>query len=304
MENILRAIFLAVLAVFGLMINVNLTTQAQTFHYLKEDLEVAVHDAALELKDSELSKGKIVFDQTKAKATITKSFEKNSELQAGKYKLEQIVFLDDSTVDSFPVTYTSPDGKYKDTFKAATIVAIVKGKKDVYFSEKHSGEVKRIASYTYKPKANTNADGMNYPVQKFTGTPNEHGFIWPSPFTQRTTSQMGMRTHPITGIQKLHAGVDIADAGVNGTPAVAAKAGTVTYASPLSTYGNLVIVDHGKGVQTRYAHLSGFNTTVGAKVEQGQVIGFVGNTGGSTGPHLHFEIRIDGTPYNPMIFYQ
>lgn len=301
MENILRAIFLSFIAVFGLLINVNLTTQAQTFHYLKEDLEVAVHDAALELNETELSKGNIVFDQNKAKQTIVESFERNSEIDTGKYTLEEIIFLDDSTVDSFPVTYTSSDGNYKDTFKAATIVAVIKGKKDVYFSEKHSGEIKRIASYSYKPKTNTN--GMTYPVQKI-GEPNAQGFVWPSPFTQQTTSQMGMRTHPITGIERLHAGVDIASSGVTGTPAVAAKAGTVTFASPLSTYGNLVIIDHGKGVQTRYAHLSGFNTTVGASVAQGQVIGFIGNTGGSTGPHLHFEIRIDGTPYNPMIFYQ
>lgn len=133
---------------------------------------------------------------------------------------------------------------------------------------------------------------------------NPQELTWPSPFTQRVTSKMETRKNPITGVSMAHTGIDISDSGITGTPAVAAKAGVVTHASSLNGSGNLVVIDHGKGVETRYAHLSGFNAKVGDKVAQGQVIGFVGNTGTSTGANLHFEIRLDGKAVDPLKYYQ
>lgn len=111
------------------------------------------------------------------------------------------------------------------------------------------------------------------------------------------TSPFGRRYHPILRQWRTHTGNDYA-AGT-GTPVKAAESGVVTHAGWLGGYGNAVIVMHGKGVSTLYAHLSKIEVTDRASVERGQVIGRVGSTGLSTGPHLHFEVRIDGEPRNP-----
>ncbi len=95
-----------------------------------------------------------------------------------------------------------------------------------------------------------------------------------------------------------HTGLDIG-AG-SGTPILAVADGTVTYASPMGTYGNLVIITHGNGIQTYYAHCSKILVSVGQQVSSGQSIALVGSTGNSTGPHLHLEVRINGSPINPQ----
>jgi murein DD-endopeptidase MepM/ murein hydrolase activator NlpD len=88
-----------------------------------------------------------------------------------------------------------------------------------------------------------------------------------------------------------------------GSNVIAARGGIVTYAGWLGGYGNLIILDHGDGYTTRYAHLSAYNCYYGQSVSRGQVIGFIGSTGNSTGPHLHFEILTYGTPTNPLSYY-
>ncbi len=97
---------------------------------------------------------------------------------------------------------------------------------------------------------------------------------------------------------RLHAGIDIAVP--SGTPVHAAAAGTVIYAGVLGGYGNLVVVDHGNGIMTAYAHNSGFASSVGQQVAQGDVIASSGSTGHSTGPHVHFEVRVNGAPVDPL----
>lgn len=118
------------------------------------------------------------------------------------------------------------------------------------------------------------------------------------PVSGRITSPFGNRVHPIYGTKKFHAGVDIA--APTGTPVSAAQGGTVSYASRMDGYGNVIFVDHPDGSQTRYAHLSSIGVTKGQKVDVGSNIGKVGSTGNSTGPHLHFEVRIGGKPQNPL----
>ena len=122
--------------------------------------------------------------------------------------------------------------------------------------------------------------------------------IWPVPGYTGITSEYGMRVHPITGAYKLHTGVDIgAPLGAN---FVAAANGIVSKATFNAAYGNMVIIDHGGGVQTLYAHGSEILVQVGQIVEAGTPILKVGSTGYSTGPHAHFEIRIDGQTINPL----
>ena len=116
------------------------------------------------------------------------------------------------------------------------------------------------------------------------------GLVWP--LRGSVTSGFGQRWG------RLHAGIDIG-AGT-GTPIRAAKGGEVIFAGSMSGYGNCVIVDHGGGLTTLYAHQSRLGTNDGASVGQGEVIGYVGSTGHSTGPHLHFETRVSGSPQNPM----
>ncbi len=112
------------------------------------------------------------------------------------------------------------------------------------------------------------------------------------------TSRFGFRTHPIFGTRRLHAGTDFR--GATGTPVLAAAGGTVVSAGPRGGYGNAVIIDHGGALATLYAHQSRLSVVAGDQVETGQVIGAVGSTGYSTGPHLHFEVRVNGTPVDPL----
>lgn len=111
------------------------------------------------------------------------------------------------------------------------------------------------------------------------------------------TSGFGYRISPFTGKPALHAGLDIAAA--PGSPVYAPADGVVTFSSYDESYGKLISVDHGYGVSTRFAHLSQTYVQAGQRVNKWDVIGAVGNTGRSTGPHLHYEVRVNGTPVNP-----
>ena len=129
---------------------------------------------------------------------------------------------------------------------------------------------------------------------------NVTGFTWPVPGFNRSTSQFGMRMHPILGYEKLHDGTDISGAGINGTPILAAYSGTVVLAQSYWGYGNCVKIDHGGGVVTLYAHASAILVSVGQQVNAGDTIALVGSTGNSTGPHLHFSLIIKGEFVNPL----
>ncbi len=122
--------------------------------------------------------------------------------------------------------------------------------------------------------------------------------IWPTPGYTTITSQFGMRTHPITGIYKLHTGVDIG--APLGATFIASNDGVVVKAGWNNAYGNMVMIDHGGGVMTLYAHGSEILVEVGDTVTQGTPVLKVGSTGYSTGPHAHFEIRINGEYVDPL----
>ncbi len=124
---------------------------------------------------------------------------------------------------------------------------------------------------------------------------------WPVPGYTRITSKYGMRTHPITGVYKLHTGVDIG--APRGANFIAANDGIVTKASYNSAYGNMVIIDHGGGVSTLYAHGDEILVQAGQTVKRGDPILKVGSTGYSTGPHAHFEVRLNRSCNRPNAIY-
>ena len=116
------------------------------------------------------------------------------------------------------------------------------------------------------------------------------------------TSNYGIRSDPFRGTAAMHAGVDIP--GPIGTPVYATADGMVDRAEKAGGYGNMIELDHGKGIQTRYGHLSKLLVEAGTRVHRGQLIALMGSTGRSTGPHLHYEVRLDGHAVNPVPFLQ
>lgn len=122
-------------------------------------------------------------------------------------------------------------------------------------------------------------------------------FTWPCPSCTYITSRVGYRWHPVSGQWKYHSGLDIGAA--YGASIVAADGGTVTIAGVNGGYGNCVMIDHGNGYYTLYGHMSSIAVSLGQTVSKGSTIGYVGSTGVSTGPHLHFEIRQGTTILDP-----
>jgi murein DD-endopeptidase MepM/ murein hydrolase activator NlpD len=121
--------------------------------------------------------------------------------------------------------------------------------------------------------------------------------IWPMP-GYSAGGGVGWRVHPVYGYKSCHTGVDIS--APSGTQIIAARGGTVIWTKSGGPYGNNTLIDHGNGLATFYAHQTSFAVSGGERVRKGEVIGYVGSTGYSTGPHLHFEVHINGVPHDPM----
>ncbi len=156
--------------------------------------------------------------------------------------------------------------------------------------EKSSKEIENMIKKIQEEQAKNNAKVY------YTGGEME----WPVPSSYRITSPFGNRTHPITGVKTMHKGIDI---GANsGTNVIASEDGIVISSSYINGYGNTVIIDHGDGYSTLYAHNSALKVSLGQEVSRGDVVALIGSTGFSTGPHLHFEVRKNGVATNPMNF--
>ena len=120
---------------------------------------------------------------------------------------------------------------------------------------------------------------------------------WPCPSCRIITSEYGWRLHPTLGYEKLHTGMDIGAS--YGAKIIAAKSGKVITATENRAYGKYVVIDHGGGICTLYAHQSSLAVSAGQSINEGDTVGYVGSTGYSTGPHLHFEVIVNGKTTNP-----
>ena len=154
---------------------------------------------------------------------------------------------------------------------------------------------KQVEALRRQEEANKKND-PSYDAGKDNGATGS--MLWPCPSCHTITSEFGWRYHPIYHTQKYHSGVDIGAS--YGATIVAADGGTVITAGAVSGYGNCVVINHGNGITTLYGHMSSIAVSSGQKVSKGQTIGYVGSTGNSTGPHLHWEVTVNGVRQNPL----
>ena len=184
--------------------------------------------------------------------------------------------------------------------KTATVLQNTKALRENYISrlsDEEKAKQEQIDEMTEQYEA-VNNQILELAVQGLDSVYIGGELAWPVPGYNRITSNYGMRVHPITGQYKLHTGVDIsAPIGAN---FVAANDGIVTKAEYNTAYGNMVVIDHGGGISTLYAHGSEILVTVGQTVKKNEAILKVGSTGYSTGPHAHFEVRMNGVVINPI----
>ena len=176
-------------------------------------------------------------------------------------------------------------------------IADINTKKDM-----ESISLSRTGSFKGKVRENINekdrADNQNIQIENI----ESKGFgkiLWPVKYG-KVTSKFGNRTHPVLKSVKFHRGVDIAVS--VGTPVYSGIKGRVTFAGRKGNYGNLVEIEGNDGIKVRYAHLNSIDVVTGQKVSDGEKVAETGNTGMSTGPHLHYEIIIDENPVNPLDF--
>ena len=194
-----------------------------------------------------------------------------------KEKIERLVTQSEAKTDEIEDLYGEKKGLLNQT--RANKNALLAMEKELEIQE---AEVTRILeSYKY-------------------GTAPSGKFMWP--VAGRLISGFGYRIHPVFGTNRFHAGLDLA--APNGTLIKAGDGGQVIQAGYFGGYGYSVMLYHGGGFATWYAHLSSIRCSVGQFVERGQVIGLVGSTGLTTGPHLHFEVRINGNPQNPLQYLE
>lgn len=209
-------------------------------------------------------------------ATLKEQEAKKVELEAKKAELEQQIVEAEAVIASLEKDIE----KYKTEYAA----------NDSQEAAIRSQIAAQVAALEKQQAAQAAQGGT---IVKGTGQ-----FTWPVPSCTTTGSGFGYRIHPIFGDKRFHSGVDISASA--GATIVAADSGTVVTAVYSSSYGNYVVISHGGGTTTLYAHMSSMAVSSGQAVTKGQTIGYVGSTGWSTGPHCHFEIKIGGTLVDPM----
>lgn len=200
----------------------------------------------------------------------------------------------------------------QESAKAAQVAARQELKSQESEVDKLIGEISAQEDQLEKIEADLKkaADAANAEIKKkeqelasqIKNVPSESGFLWPLTNYNTLSSLFGNRIHPITGKPNNHTGIDIP--APKGTPILAAKSGVVSISTKNRSYGNYVVVSHSDGTSTLYAHMSARSVSEGQTVKQGQKLGAVGTTGSSTGNHLHFEIRVNGSRVDPVSYFK
>lgn len=218
---------------------------------------------------------------------LKKLNETKEKIAAAKEELENILVRQEENATSLEARKTSLSETLAQ--KQAMLDAITK---DV---EKYKA-IHEEAERAEEELIRQNRSALSYSANpiKYTGGK----FVWPVPASQRITSYYGYRIHPVYKTKKFHSGIDIG--APYGVDILAAADGTVTLATTNGGYGKCIIINHGSGISTLYGHNSTLLVSVGSKVTKGQVIAKAGSTGVSTGPHLHFEVRINGSTTDPL----
>ncbi|MFD1609811.1 M23 family metallopeptidase [Oceanobacillus luteolus] len=313
-----------------MIVSINISTYSKQSKFLKEDLEVAVHDASLKIDKEALSNGYIVFDQTAALETFEETLEINTGLREGEdYTITAFEFFDHDTQTSGyacenPANplYEFNYGSQTFTITCPTILAIISYKSNNYITlpgDSNTGkDIIKGAAYSYEFDPNIQVASAN--VAGFAASmlhtsnfntimPSElikkGEYYWPVPYTSNITSHFQKnRLNPVTNEIRDHNGTDISANGIENQQAVSIIDGLVTYAGYVRGYGNVVEVTHANNLVTRYAHLNQILVSKGDKVSGGDVVGLIGSTGNSTGPHLHFETIVNGKFIDPLLLFE
>lgn len=217
---------------------------------------------------------RLIKDKRNAVMTIKKVMIELREKQRDhQVKINDLVIESENKVDEIETLHSQKKTLLSQT--RANKEELIRMEAD--FAEKEDELIKILESYKY-------------------GIPPSGKLLWPA--SGPMLSGFGYRIHPIMGINRFHSGIDIG--APHSSPVIAAAGGEVVQAGYFGGYGYSVMLYHGGGYATWYAHLSSINVSMGQMVERGKLVGLVGSTGWTTGPHLHFEVRIDGAAQNPM----
>lgn len=223
-------------------------------------------------------------DLEAAEAELTRTLEsvniKRSEVKAEEDRLLQLRASRDSKLRAERAVKQQKQALLAETQENAARLRAIAAAED--------RESARIASML--------RSGSSKGTGRYAGT-----MLWPCPGYERVSSQFGMRYHPILHYNRMHSGIDVS--APSGAPLVATGSGEIISAGWRGGYGNCVMIDHGNGLVSVYAHMSRVSVRVGQRVGAGDTVGAVGSTGLSTGPHLHFEIRVNGEAVNPLAGY-
>ncbi len=239
---------------------------------------------AVETERADLEQQKLDLQQTEDDLAV-----EQAELETKRAKA-------DTLITQMQVEYASLSDEFlaAEADEAAVREQIKKAETD-YFNALAKEQAAAAAAAA---AANKPSSGSNSSSSSSSGGASSGGFAFPLAYSTGVTCAYGPRVHPINGNKSFHYGVDLA-AGMN-TEIYATKSGTVTGATYGEANGYYVTINHGDGYSSIYAHMTNYVVSVGDSVKQGQLIGYVGTTGWSTGPHLHFEILYNGSNVNPM----